>query len=132
MTERKQLVGVIAQNSDGHYLLQKRDKHVKIYPLEWGIFGGHVDDSETPLEAAVREFKEETSVNLDVSDLEKVLTIRVDEPSLEFHVFQSGKNVEANQIVLTEGEGFCFFPIEEVRQLKLAGYTRELIETVQG
>ncbi len=42
-------------------LLQHRDSKPDIsWPDYWAIPGGHMEESEDPLKAAIREFKEET------------------------------------------------------------------------
>lgn len=45
---------------DGRYLMQLRDDIPGIwFPGHWGLFGGAVDDDETPLAAMHRELEEE-------------------------------------------------------------------------
>ncbi len=45
---------------DGRYLMQLRDRIAGIwFPGHWGLFGGAVDDDETPLAAMHRELAEE-------------------------------------------------------------------------
>ena len=41
---------IILVNNEGKVLLQLRDKGHS-YPGSWALFGGHVNDSETPEEA---------------------------------------------------------------------------------
>lgn len=50
-------VFVIAK-STGNVLVPLRSKHVN-EPLTWGIFGGKLDGSEKPIDAAKRELEEE-------------------------------------------------------------------------
>jgi 8-oxo-dGTP pyrophosphatase MutT (NUDIX family) len=45
---------------DGRYLMQLRDQRPDIfYPGYWGLFGGAVDEGESPTEALYRELYEE-------------------------------------------------------------------------
>ena len=61
-------IGLALLIVDDKVLLFKRStKPDDINPGKWGLAGGHVKDSETPLEGTVREVKEET--NLDVKKL---------------------------------------------------------------
>ncbi|MFN0043720.1 MAG: NUDIX domain-containing protein [Alphaproteobacteria bacterium] len=47
-----------------HYLMQQRDDRADIYyPGYWGLFGGAVDEGETPIEALRREIKEEIDLD---------------------------------------------------------------------
>lgn len=50
----------------GRYLLQLRDNVPTIlYPGHWGLFGGHLEEAETPLEAVKREIWEEICFSLE-------------------------------------------------------------------
>ena len=68
MDNRKHVVcvdGVYIKN--GKILLQKRN--VKPFKGCWHIIGGHVEENETLKEALKREFKEETSLDIEVGDI---------------------------------------------------------------
>ena len=64
MPHRKALLVPI--NSKRELFLQDRDGH---QPPPWGFFGGGIDGEETPLEAVVRESKEELDLDLQPEDL---------------------------------------------------------------
>src|SRR5688572_7274440 len=53
-------VAAILLDRSGRYLLQHRDllPHI-FYPDHWGCFGGAVEQSEDPVQALLRELKEE-------------------------------------------------------------------------
>lgn len=58
---RPAVSGVVLLRSDGAALLQLRDDKPGIKdPAIWVVPGGHADPGETPAQAAVREFEEET------------------------------------------------------------------------
>jgi 8-oxo-dGTP diphosphatase len=54
-------VKAVARNSDGKFLLLKRNKEKKEHPGIWEFPGGGLED-ESPIEGALRELKEETGL----------------------------------------------------------------------
>jgi ADP-ribose pyrophosphatase YjhB (NUDIX family) len=67
MSELKKIAGVVVKYN-GKLLLCKRSKNESL-PLEWSIPSGHMDKDELPIDAAVREFKEETHLKIDKKNL---------------------------------------------------------------
>ncbi len=61
---------VVILDNANKILLLKRPENVKWSPLKWALPGGKLESGETPLAAAIRETKEETT--LEVTDLIKV------------------------------------------------------------
>lgn len=56
----KDAVAALLVLDDGRYLMQQRDDIQGIfYPGYWGLFGGAIEEGETPEEALVREVEEE-------------------------------------------------------------------------
>ena len=66
---------VVILNEKDELLVLKRPHFVKWAPNQWGLPGGKIEPDETPLQAAVREVREETT--LEVEDL------RLGEPVLK-------------------------------------------------
>ena len=57
----KEFAGAIIVDTQGRYLLQRRDNKPEIrFPGKVGLFGGHQEIGETSLECVVREVHEET------------------------------------------------------------------------
>jgi 8-oxo-dGTP pyrophosphatase MutT (NUDIX family) len=56
--------GVAMVRSDGHVLVVKAN-----YKAYWSFPGGIIDKGESPLEAAIREVREEVGVQLDADDI---------------------------------------------------------------
>lgn len=63
----KQKALLIPVNSKGEIFLQDRAGHL---PPPWGFFGGGLEEGETPLEAVIRETKEELDINISEDDVE--------------------------------------------------------------
>jgi 8-oxo-dGTP pyrophosphatase MutT (NUDIX family) len=59
----KTIAAIIFENDKGEFLFFLRDNKPGIpFPLHWDLFGGHVEEGETPEEALVREVKEEITL----------------------------------------------------------------------
>lgn len=63
MKHRVIAVGII-RDSDGKVLLCKTPKNVGVYPDQWGILGGGVDEGEMIEDALTREAREELGIEI--------------------------------------------------------------------
>lgn len=64
-TRSRQCSATLLQNVDGHILFIRQNYGKKF----WGFAGGVVDEGETPLQAAVREAKEEVGLEIKLTGL---------------------------------------------------------------
>lgn len=76
MTEEKtrefKAAMVVLINDKDEVLLLKRSLGPHWMPGKWALPGGHIEEGETPLDAAIRETKEETNLDVDrVNELGK-------------------------------------------------------------
>lgn len=62
--QEKTAVAIVIFNKNQEILCLLRSESDSWKPLHWGLPGGHIDEGETPFEAALRETKEES--NLDI------------------------------------------------------------------
>jgi len=88
--------------ASGRILVQDRRGH---RPPPWGFFGGGIESGETPLQAVLRETREELGVSLsenEVSDLGS-LTGSVRKLTFQLHTF--GWRFDGQLTVFTLGEG---------------------------
>lgn len=76
---------VVVVNREGKVLLLRRSKNEVRRPLEWDIPGGHAGEGEFAEEAAVRETREETGVELPARGLRLAYAVS--------HTFEDGLHV---------------------------------------
>lgn len=113
--------GVIIKNKEGEYLLQLRSKDAPTASNQWGIFGGHMEEKESPLETAQRELKEELNLNITQNRftfLETIIFEDDEEGVIEQHLFSLFLEPE-EKIKLGEGSGYGFFTRKAIEQLNL-------------
>jgi nucleoside triphosphatase len=121
-------VGVFIFNPSGELLLLKSHK----WPGRYVVPGGHVELGERIEEAAVREAKEETG--LDVYDLEFILFQEfIHDPSFwkprHFIFFDYACKTRSSDVQLNdEAEEYVWVRLEAAVQLPLDAYTRKAIE----
>ncbi len=78
---------------------------------KWNGIGGHVDSNESPEDAVVREFSEETYIKVNKNDLIKVLEINSDIKLLVYKTNHWQGEIKAKEISLKE---FRWFDKDEI------------------
>ncbi|MFN0095990.1 MAG: NUDIX domain-containing protein [Dehalococcoidia bacterium] len=120
---------VLLMDRAGRVLLQQRDD---IRPPagygRWAIPGGGIDAGETPRDAALREFEEETGVRLERLRFHKTLTYDgPDSVVIAQHVFFADDLVDPATIQVNEGLDFRFWAPDEVEGLLMNPFPREVL-----
>lgn len=102
-------------------LLQKRTTDAPIWPSRWGTFGGHIEDGETPDQAAVREIGEELGIDVDPGSIETLCEFPIEIIDIpgDLYFFTAPLPVELDQIKLMEGAGFGLFSEDEIEGLSM-------------
>ena len=124
---KKKTAGIVLYNNKGEFLLQLRSNDSKIpNPNKWSIFGGGMEEGETPEEAIKRELKEEIGFDLKEFKFYKVL----DWDLFRDYTFEGKIDIPISQIrkQLTEGQDAKFFTKEEILKTKLAFRYNEFFE----
>ncbi len=121
------LTTVILRGKDNRVLLQLRDNIPNIlFPDQWGLFGGHTEPGETPLEGAIREIKEELEINLTEKDLNLFLKTKIIDKDL--FVFVAPYNLSEEKIVFYEGSDAKFFSKDEIKNIKIIPEIKKVLE----
>lgn len=111
--------GVILCDAQNRILLQLRDINDRtVGPGHWSFFGGHVEGNESLMDAAIREFEEETSIRLAPNDLRPVARAQ-SYNGVQLYGFSAQKNISPDSIALAEGAGFAFLTPDQIRELPL-------------
>ena len=107
-------------------LLQRRTLDAPGGPGMWTMFGGEIEDGESPERAAVREMQEELGIELQEQDLEMIGRFGGSEDHRIgiVHFFAAPLTVELSELRLGEGAGFSLYRIEELDQLNMAPHAR--------
>lgn len=105
MANKVHAVGTIFENSKGEILVLRRHKNDP-EGNTWGLAGGKIDPGESKEEAAVREIKEETGLDVDPSELKFVRSYHWDRDDLDisFGVFRLLVGELNHQFDLPENE----------------------------
>lgn len=112
---------VIINNADKILILQ-RGKTAPWMPLKWNLPGGIIEANETPEEAAIREAKEETSI--DISNLKPVDKF-LDPEGWTVYFFTTENY--SGVISLTENENYKWITKEEINNYDFVPYVKEAI-----
>lgn len=107
-------------------LLQRRTLDAPGGPGMWTMFGGEIEDGESPEEAAVREMREELGIELRQEDLEVIGRFGGGQDNRigTVHFFATPLTVELSELRLGEGAGFSLYRVEELDQLNMAPHAR--------
>jgi 8-oxo-dGTP diphosphatase len=79
---RRRSVGCLVLSRDKRIVLQLRDPDAPTFPSHLATFGGSIDEGEIPIEALVRELKEE--LGADVSSHDVITLGAITEPETNY------------------------------------------------
>lgn len=115
----------IITNKKNEFLLQKKTIDYKDAPGKWVLFGGCMENNESPKETIERELKEELNISLNVKFVNKFNHVYRDLRTIE-NVFEA--KIDKLIYFPTEGAGAAFFTKEEIEKLNTPPHIKRLIK----
>lgn len=125
----RKVVNIILYNESNEVLIQQRTDDAPIYPSFYSLFGGKVDDGESPKSAAIRECEEE----LEYKMLNPTLVVH------DFHDSEHGgrekyiyaEKYDSNQkMVLHEGQGMKWVSEEELENIEMIPHDKHYLREI--
>ncbi len=113
-------VEALIETKKGTFLFQERDGNTKISPNKIGLFGGGVKKEESSLEAIKRELKEELNLVLENSQIKFIGVIPSPHSEGKSHNLFYVKDVERDNLVLTEGDFILESKLDDLLKNKKA------------
>lgn len=122
-------VSAILINRAGQVLLQQRDDNPAIrYPGHWSLFGGTIEEGESPAAAAAREVKEEIDYDMRNFGLFREF---VQNNKREF-AFVGELSAELDELTLSEGQGMNLFYPSQLHDLQIRPDDKETLTEYFG
>lgn len=123
------IAAIIFENDRGELLFYLRDNKPGIpFPRHWDLFGGHVEEGETPEQALVREVKEE--IGFDLKEYKFFRKYECTEgdayPNVKY-IYSGRINIPAEELTLNEGDELRYFAPEEVPGIKFANILKMIV-----
>lgn len=118
--------GAVLVATDGSILLQRRDNKPDISsPNMLSIFGGHVEENESYLEAAIREIDEETGYRASPDQMQFLIEFENKYPTSNIMkgIFYLIENVDQSNLKITEGK------LEAIDVKDIPNYFHEIVPT---
>jgi mutator protein MutT len=127
---KKRDVAVLILNDKGKILLQKRSRTAKRFPLKWGLFGGGIEEGESPERGLKREIVEELELKL--NEVHKIyeLAYTLAEKSEAGTIYAFYANYDKEKLSLNEGDEMKWVEIDEALTYDLSPDYRKIIEYV--
>lgn len=126
-------------------ILVYRDENPRKYLLlhypagHWDYPKGHVEESETEKEAAIRELEEETGISEDEIELEEDFRETIDylyrkrgELSHKRVIFFMGKTEKEEITISIEHQGYTWLPYEEAKEKLTFRNAKKLLEKAEN
>lgn len=105
--------GIIIENPQGKLLFQLRDNKKGLpHANKWSLFGGGIEPEESPVQAIVREVREE--LGLDIIPQNLRLLLRKKTKRERRYVFYYKLKENPARFKLREGQRFEFFKLKEI------------------
>jgi 8-oxo-dGTP diphosphatase len=101
---------IIPVTQDSKIFIQDRHGHKK---PDWGYFGGSIEEGESPVQAVIRETKEELSIDIQESDLINLGTSVTDWDGYKIIRYLFLYPTDQKEFDVKEGRGGLWLTFEE-------------------
>ena len=111
------VVQVFIQNSEGKFLIQKRNKEKN---GKYATTGGHPKSGETSIQGIISEVKEEIGLNINPKDLKLYYSGRSDSQRVfwdDYYIKMDVPNIQHLPLQKEEVESVCWLSIDEIKAL---------------
>lgn len=109
-------------------LIHLRDNNTLFSPGRWSFFGGLCEMDETPLEAFLREFKEELEVTLSKESVIPLRSYVYEKLNTVRHIFYAKSELNKSSMKLHEGADFDWVSIDTIFSYNITSAARADIE----
>lgn len=104
---------IVPINSQHQIFIQDRRGYKK---PDWGYFGGSIEKNETPLDAVIRETKEELSIDITEKDLVYLTNSTSARDGKKYSRYMYLYPTDQKEFTVLEGKGGYWFTFAEVRE----------------
>lgn len=115
--ECRNLVHIWIINDKGEFLIQQRAMTKKHFPGMWSVTSGCVHSKENFSEACIRECKEELNVDLDINNLEYMMSFKKDPIIVQVYVLYQNVNIDSIILQKEEVSSMKFVKRNELKEM---------------
>lgn len=126
----KEIAQVLLLDRSGKLLIYLRDNKSEIpFPNHWDLFGGHLEEGETPEQALVREVQEELNVELQAWQFFRRYECLSGDayPNIK-HIYHAQIDRLPADLVLNEGQRLAAIGLSERSDYKFANILAAIVE----
>ena len=131
MRTKRDVAALLLLKASGEFLLQYRDANAPVYPNFWGLFGGGIEDNETPEEALKREAYEE--LRYFPKSAKPVLVVNYEDQIIQTYgkKYYYSEICEApEKLELHEGQAMDWFKSEDLSRINTTVMNRKIIPEI--
>ena len=118
----------VLQDTDGRFLLMQRSVRGKGWPGKWEFPGGKVDPGEEIGAALVREWKEETGLDILVDHFVDAFEWEREQDRILYLVFRVKSVSSAPVLISDEHDAFGWFDRQAMRALDISPALNRVVE----